>query len=179
MLQTMDQADAMRYAGPQAVWMDMSTDEALTLFTIEIKAGSTGKPKALSDREAWGTLMPLVESLIDRIGHARMMGQEWAAKPWIELLRESSKRLDDPLEIEKFLPEVPEQVIQANTNQQPSEEEKADVRNTDADTLKKLAETLEKNPLFVNPAARIVQELDGQGQPVQPSMPPMPNETMN
>ena len=108
MLQTMDQADAMRYAGPQAVWMDMTTDEALTLFTIEIKAGSTGKPKALSDREAWGTLMPLVESLIDRIGHARMMGQEWAAKPWIELLRESSKRLDDPLEIEKFLPEVPE-----------------------------------------------------------------------
>jgi hypothetical protein len=178
MLLTMDQADAMRYAGPNAVWMDMSVDEALSLFSIEIKAGSTGKPKALSDREAWGTLMPLVEGMIDRIGNAKMMGQDWAAQPWIELLRESSKRLDDPLEIEKFIPEVPPEVVQANTNQEPSEKEKAEVRNEDADTLKKLSETLEKNPLFVNPAARIVQELDGQGQPMEQPLPPNPNETI-
>jgi hypothetical protein len=176
MLQTMDRSDAQRYAGPTAMWMDMSTDEALTLFGVTVKAGSTGKPKALSDRESWGTLMPLIEGTIDRIGHARMQGQEWAAKPWIELLQESSKRLDDPLEIEKFLPEVPPEVVQATTGQQPSEEELAELRNTDADTLKKLAETLEKNPLFVRPVAEIVQDLDGQGAPAQAPIPPSANE---
>ena len=175
MLQTMDQVDAQRYAGPTAMWLDMTTDEALTLFGVSVKAGSTGKPKALSDRESWGTLMPLIEGMVDRIGQARMQGQEWAAQPWIELLKESSKRLDDPLDIEKFLPEVPPEVVQATTNEQPSEEEEADVRNTDADTLKKLAETLEKNPLFAGPAIQIVKEIDGQGEPTAP-ISPQPNE---
>ena len=175
-LLTFDQADAMRYAGPQAVWMDMTTDEALSLFSLEIKAGSTGKPKALSDRESWGTLMPLIEGMIDRVGQAKMQGQDWAAQPWIELLRESSKRLDDPLEIEKFIPEVPPEVVQAMTNQPPSKKEEAETRNEDADTLKKLAETLEKNPLFVTPAARIMQELNGQGQPAAPAAPAVPIE---
>ena len=176
-LQTMSREHAIRYAGPKAVWLDMSTDEALTLFGVSVKAGSTGKPKALSDRESWGTLMPLIEGMIDRIGHARMQGQEWAAEPWIELLRESSKRLDDPLEVEKFIPEVPQQVVMANTNQQPTEEELAENRNLDADTLKKLADALEKQPLFAAPAVAIVKELDGQGQP-QPEVPisPQPNE---
>jgi hypothetical protein len=175
-LLTMDKADAMRYAGPQAVWVDMTTDEALTLFNIEIKAGSTGKPKAASDREAWGTLMPLIEGMIDRVGHARMQGQEWAAAPWIELLKESSKRLDDPLEIEKFLPEVPPEVVQASTKQEPDPNEKAEKHNTDADTLKKLAETLEKNPLFIGPAQQIVQEVAADEGPQNPQL---PNETIN
>lgn len=173
---TMDQADAMRYAGPDAVWVDMTTEEALTLFNITIKAGSTGKPKALSDREAWGTLMPLIEGMIDRVGHARMQGQEWAAKPWIELLTESSKRLDDPLEIEKFLPEVPPDVVQAMSNQPPSEKEEAETRNEDADTLKKLAETLEKNPLFVPPVMQVLQDMNEQGQPQEAPVPMPPQD---
>lgn len=184
-LLTMDGADAMRYAGPEAVWVDMSTDEALTLFNIEIKAGSTGKPKANSDREAWGTLMPLMEGMIDRIGHARMQGQEWAAKPWIALLVETFNRLEDHADIEKFLPAPPQEVVQAMSNQPPPEDVEADIRNKDADTLKKLAETLEKNPLFIAPAAKLVQELsNGQGQPepetggeaVPPPPNPLPNE---
>jgi len=182
-LLTADQADAMRYAGPAAAWVEMTTDEALTLFKIDIKAGSTGKPKALSDRESWGTLMPLIEGLIDRVGNARMQGQEWAAKPWIELLVESSKRLDDPLEVEKFLPEVPPEVVQANTNKQPSEDEVAETENTkadttkkEADTIKSLAEALETQPLFAKNA------IQAQGMKVaqeQGSQPPPPQNEIN
>ena len=179
MLQTMDKADAIRYAGSDAMWVDMTTDEALSMLAIEIKAGSTGKPKVNSDREAWGTLMPLIEGLIDRVGQARMQGQEWAAKPWIALLKESAERLDDFADIEQFLPVPTPDVVAATTNQQPSEEEQAELRNTDADTLKKLAETLEKNPLFVKPVAEIVTDIDGQGQPQQGptggALPPAPD----
>jgi hypothetical protein len=163
-LLTMDQSDAIRYAGPEAVWVDMNTEQALTLFNVEIKAGSTGKPKALSDREAWGTLMPLIEGMIDRVGHARMQGQEWAAKPWIALLHESMNRLDDHADIEKFLPSPPPEIVAAMSNQELSEKEESEIRNKDADSLKKLAETLEKNPLFITPAMQIVQEIDAQEQ---------------
>jgi hypothetical protein len=184
-LLTMDGADAIRYAGPQAVWVDMTTDEALTLFSIEIKAGSTGKPKAPSDREAWGTLMPLMEKMIDRIGHARMQGQNWAAQPWIALLNETFNRLDDRSDIERFLPAPPQEVVQAMTNQPPPEELEAEIRNKDADTLKKLSDALEKNPLFVGPAVKLVQEMTEppaqQAAPVDeeplPAAPnPLPNE---
>ena len=182
-LLTMDGADAMRYAGPEAVWVDMSADDALTLFNIDIKAGSTGKPKALADRESWGTLMPLIEGMIDRVGNARMMGQEWAAKPWIELLAESSKRLDDPLEVEKFLPEVPDEVVQANMNKQPSEDEVAETENTkadtskkEADTIKSLAEALEKQPLF---AKNAIQAQGMKAAQEQGSQPPPPQNEIN
>lgn len=180
-LQVMDQDDAERYAGPEAVWVDMTVDQALSLFAIEIKAGSTGKPKALSDRETWGTLMPLIEGMIDRVGAARQQGQEWAAKPWIALLDETSKRLDDRLEVEKFLPVVPEEVLQANAQgSKPTEKEEAETRLDDARTLKEAATAVEKVPeLFARPALDIVGEIGGPEEPepgpVDPGLPPAPS----
>lgn len=177
-LLTMDRSDAIRYAGPESVWIEMSTEEALTMFSLEIKAGSTGKPKANSDREAWGTLMPLIEQMIDRIGHARMQGQEWAAKPWIALLIESFNRLDDHADIEKFLPVPPPEVVQAMTRQEPSRIETSERLNEDADTLKKLAETLEKQPLFMTPALSILKQMNGgsAAKPAEPAPNLLPNE---
>jgi hypothetical protein len=185
-LLTMDQADAMRYAGPDAVWVDMSTDEALTLYNVEIKAGSTGKPKANSDREAWGTLLPLIERMIDRIGQARMQGQEWAAKPWIAALQETFNRLDDHGEIEKFLPVPTPEVIQATMNPPLSPMDEAEKSNTEADSIYKLAQALEKSPLFATNAIqaqgmKAAQQGQGQppaqaGEPQPPAPNPLPNE---
>lgn len=182
-LLTMDAADAMRYAGPDAVWVDMSTEEALTLYNVEIKAGSTGKPKANSDREAWGTLMPLIERMIDRIGQARMQGQDWAAKPWIALMAETFNRLDDHADIEKFLPVPTPEVIQATMNPPLSPMDEAEKANTEADSIYKLAQALEKSPLF---AANAIQAQgmkaaqNGQGQPPAPEgEPPAPNPLPN
>ena len=184
-LQTMDASDAMRYAGPDAVWVDMSTDEALTLFNVEIKAGSTGKPKANSDRETWATLMPLMRELIDRIGQARMQGQEWAAKPWIALLRETFQRLDDHADLEKFLPVPTDEVIQATMNPPPPPEQESEIANTEADTIYKLAQALEKSPLFATNAIQaqgMKAAQKAQGQPPQSAEPlpaapsPLPNE---
>ena len=184
-LLTMDKADAMRYAGPEAVWVDMTTEQALTLYSVEIKAGSTGKPKANSDREAWGTLMPLIEKMIDRIGHARMQGQEWAAKPWIALLTESFNRLDDHADIEKFLPVPTQDVIEATMNPPPAPMETAEIANKEADSIYKLAQALEKSPLFATHAIQakgMSAGQNGQGQPQAPAgeeLPPAPNPLPN
>ena len=112
-LQFLSIEDARKYAGPNAEWQQLSTEDAFTTFYIDIKAGSTGKPQEQPDREQWGTLMPLIREVIDRIGAARMQGQEWAAKPWIALLKETFNRLDDHADIEEFLPVVPEQLLNA------------------------------------------------------------------
>ncbi len=169
-LMTLDKADAQRYAGPEAVWMDLSTEDVLNLFYIEIKAGSTGKPKASSDREAWGTLMPLIEGMIDRVGQARLQGQEWAALPWINLLIETFNRLDDQTPVEDFLPVVPDEVVKANLNQELTDAERAEIGEDRAKALQSLAAAMEKVPLFAIPARAVVQDMQGQ-QPQQPQVP--------
>lgn len=137
----LDQADAEAYAGPEAVWIKMTTEQALRNFNIRVKAGSTGKPKALSDREIWSTLMPLIEGMIDRIGQARLMGAEWAAKPWIALLDETMRRLDDPAEIDKFLP-VPPEPQQGDS--EPTELEKSEIELNKSKAISERADVIEK-----------------------------------
>ena len=150
-LQLCDQADAIKYAGPEAVWVDMTTDEALMLFDLTVKAGSTGKPSANSDREIWGTLMPLIERMIDRIGQARTVGAEWAAKPWIALLNETMKRLDDSADLETFLPVPPPP---SNEEAEPTELEKSEIEENKSKALKDRADVIEKlSELFTRPEA--------------------------
>jgi len=158
-LLTMDQADAERYAGPNAVWMNLTTDQALTLFEIEIKAGSTGKPKTRSDRDAWGTLLPLVQDLVMKIGDARMKGMEWAAKPMIALLNETFERMDDHADIEMFLPVVPPEAIQAGNKPDPLVE--SEIELNEASATDKMASAVQKVPALVfSPAMRQLLGMD-------------------
>ena len=154
-LQLMDEADAEKYAGPEAMWIPLSTEQALTMFDMEVKAGSTGKPKALSDREAWPTLMPLIESTIARVGEARQMGKEWAAKPWIHLLEETLNRLDDHADIEKFLPEVPAEEVTPPQPPQPEPKPESEIELDKAQALKAKADAVDKIPsLMFSPETR-------------------------
>lgn len=107
--QLLDQAEVVKYAGPDAVWMQMTPDEALTLFSIEVKAGSTGKPKANSDRDAWGVLMPMFTQMQQQVAQFRMQGpqNEWLVQPLKALMNETLKRMDDPADVELFMPEPP------------------------------------------------------------------------
>jgi hypothetical protein len=108
-LQTLDQAAAVKYAGPDAAWMQLSPEQALTLFSVEIEAGSTGKPHANADRDAWGVLLPLIQGMIQQIAQMRAGGpqNEWLVTPMVNLLQETLNRMDDPADAEMFLPVPP------------------------------------------------------------------------
>ncbi len=163
-LQLLDQADAERYAGPSAVWLNLTTDEALTLFNITIKAGSTGKPKARTDREVWGTLLPLILDLIQKIAEARADGKEWAAKPIIALLKETLDRTDDHADIEMFVPIVPDEEIEAAAK--PDPEAEAKVRLDTASSIDKAASAVEKLPSLVfSPEVRALLGIAEQQEP--------------
>jgi hypothetical protein len=165
-LQQMDLADAERYAGPGAVWMPLSVDQALQLFDLSIKAGSTSKPKRKTDREAWGTLLPLILDLVERIGNARTAGKEWAAKPIIAALKETLERADDTASIDMFLPVPPEEEVAAAG--QPDPETLAKTKLDTAGSIDKTASAVEKLPSLV--FSPQVRELLGMGQEQEPTV---------
>lgn len=108
-LQTLTPEFVVRIAGSSAVWPQLSVDEVMYAFDIEVKAGSTGKPNTQAQRAAWSNLLPMIEKIITVVGNFRAQGpqMEWAARPYIELLRETVNRLDDKFDIERLLPTPP------------------------------------------------------------------------
>lgn len=170
-LQTMDQAAAMRYAGPSAVWVEMSVEEVMTLFDVEIKAGSTGKPEAAKDREAWGTLLPLIEGTIQKIGAARLAGQEWAAQPWIALLEETLNRLDDHADLDQFLPLPPQAVPQTDDGE--AKKTESETKLNDARRVSELADAVEKVPsLALTPIVKQLFNVNDEEEPAAPQPQP-------
>jgi hypothetical protein len=101
--------DVQRMAGPAAYWPEgMALEDLLTMVELEITAGTTGKPKSMGDREAWGVLLPQIKEAIIQIQQAVMQMNIPLANALKELLRETMLRMGDDTDIDRFLPEIPE-----------------------------------------------------------------------
>lgn len=101
--------DVQRMAGPAAMWPEgMALDDLLTMVELEITAGTTGKPKSMGDREAWGVLLPQIKECILQMQQAIMMGNIPLANSLKELLRETMLRMGDDTDIDRFVPQIPE-----------------------------------------------------------------------
>jgi hypothetical protein len=96
--------DVQRLAGPYAFWPEgMDVEDVLTLVEVEVEAGTTGKPRAQADKEAWATIMPLILDMIPQIRLAEQAGDLGMAETLKNILRETLKRLDDRLTLESIL----------------------------------------------------------------------------
>ncbi len=96
--------DVQRLAGPFAFWPEgMDVEDVLTLVEVEVEAGTTGKPRAQADKEAWATIMPLILDMIPQIRLAEQSGDLGMAETLKNILRETLKRLDDRLTLESIL----------------------------------------------------------------------------
>lgn len=104
-LQAMPLEEVQKYAGPDAMWPEFTKDEIYSLVSISIRGGSSGKPDTRAEREAWATIMPLIDKSITEI--AQLMSNPMTApmaELKIELLRETVRRLDDRIDVTRFLP---------------------------------------------------------------------------
>lgn len=100
--------DVERMAGPYAFWPEgMDVEDILTMVEIEVVAGTTGKPRAMADKETWATLLPLMLEMIPLIRQAEAMGDVGTADTYKNVLRETLKRLDDRMTLESILSSVP------------------------------------------------------------------------
>lgn len=101
--------DVQRMAGPSAMWPEgMALDDLLTMVELEITAGTTGKPKSMGDREAWGVLLPQIKECILQMQQAITTNNIPLANALKELLRETMLRMGDDTDIDRFIPAIPE-----------------------------------------------------------------------
>lgn len=116
-LQCLTVTEVMRMAGKKAFWpgpdpehgreQGMSIEDLFTLVEITLEAGSTGKPRAATDQQAWATLLPLIKQTIAEIRQQLGSGDLASANANIELIKETMKRMGDETDPERFIPRVP------------------------------------------------------------------------
>lgn len=118
LLETMTEQEAVRIAGPGAVWPQLSKDEIYSLVSIRIRAGSTGKPNHKQQQETWAQLLPIISAAIEKVSNLRAEAQGQAAggnmamakqimalaDAQTELLKETLRRTDERIDIDKYLP---------------------------------------------------------------------------
>ena len=102
----------VRIAGEEAVWLPLSREqitapERQTLYdmvSVEIKAGSAGKPNDDLARQQWIELLPILRESVMQVQQLRMVGDEVGAQAVIELVKETFARLDERINPERFMP---------------------------------------------------------------------------
>jgi len=95
----------LQWAGPHAVWPNTADKDALSsLVYVAVRAGSSGKPNTSAERQAWSTIMPMLQGLMMQIGQMNGADPQEMADKLQELLRETVARVGDRLDIDRFLP---------------------------------------------------------------------------
>lgn len=107
-LQCLETRDVQRMAGPKAFWPSgMDVEDLFTMVEIQIEAGTTGKPRAATDQQAWATLLPLIKQTLQEIEAAMTQGNMPMANALIELVKETMLRMGDESDIDRFIPRQP------------------------------------------------------------------------
>lgn len=115
-LQCITTTEAQRMAGKKAFWPGpstrgaddgMSIDDLFTMVEVQIEAGTTGKPRAQGDQQAWATILPLIKQTLVEIRQALASGDNATAASLTELIKETMKRLGDESDPDRFIPKVP------------------------------------------------------------------------
>lgn len=106
-LVNMARSDAQHLAGEQAFWPEGVTAEELAMLaSVQIRAGSSGRPNTSAEREAWASLLPLLQSAVQTIAQLRQSPPADVADRLEELLRETARRAGDRLDVDRLVPQA-------------------------------------------------------------------------
>lgn len=99
--------DAVELAGDHAFWPEYTgPDDLRKMLTITIRAGSSGKPNTSADRQAWSTLLPLLQQGVSSIGQLRMASPTTIADSLEELIRITAERSGESLNMDELIPQA-------------------------------------------------------------------------
>lgn len=107
LLQELTPEQVERVAGPGYVWPTLPKDDIFDMVSVSIRAGSTGKPNRMQEREQWVQLAPQLLNFMREVLAFRQAGLNEQAEGVIEMLRETLKRFDERLDIGKYFPPLP------------------------------------------------------------------------
>ena len=107
LLQELTAPQVQRIAGTNATWPSLTKDEVLDLVQIEISASSMGRPNKMREQEQWTKLLPVLQNGIQQIVMMRAQGMPEVADSITELMRETLRRFDERIDIDKLIPAAP------------------------------------------------------------------------
>lgn len=112
-LQKYTRDEVITLVGPDAFWPSagaprLKIEDLRTLISIEIRAGSSGKPNTAARRQAWSVLLPQLQSAIMQIGQLRGATPQQVADCLEQLLIETVERTGDRIDATRFIPTAPE-----------------------------------------------------------------------
>tara|TARA_R110002051_G_scaffold64784_1_gene117979 strand:- start:1242 stop:2786 length:1545 start_codon:yes stop_codon:yes gene_type:complete len=119
LLQEMSPEMVLQEAGENAFWPQLDKQTLYDRINIEIRAGSTEKPDKNIEQMRWIELMPIIMQNIDAIQMMRAQGIPDEFNPFINLVKETFKRFDERIDITKFIPPIPQDIMEyASQNEQ-------------------------------------------------------------
>lgn len=109
-LQEYSDEDVRTLAGPEAFWPateedKLTVDDLETLVSVEIRAGSSGKPNTRLRQEQWGVLVPVLKEAIQYLAQLRMSSPLDVANCIEQMVVEALERAGDRLDPDRFLPQ--------------------------------------------------------------------------
>ena len=135
-----------------SVWPQLMKEQIFNLLTINIQAGSSGKPNKDKETQTWVQfLLPKLSEAIQAIAQLRESGQNDLAEAMIIVAQETLRRLDERFDVHEFLPKEkdksePDPQKQQQMQQQMEMQQiqidqlKATVEETQSETQKNLAQ---------------------------------------
>lgn len=102
----MDATDAVAIAGPDAIWPEYHPQEVLReMLSVDIRAGSSGKPDTVREREAWANgLLPFLVAQIDKVGQLRNSPPDSIADCHERLTQMTVEKFGERLDINSIMP---------------------------------------------------------------------------
>ncbi len=96
--------DVLRIAGPEAQWPQMAPEDIFDIVSVQVRGGSTGKPDRLQEQDRWTKLLPVIEKAMAQVAQLKQAGMDAEAMAVVELVRETLRRFDERVDLERFLP---------------------------------------------------------------------------
>lgn len=103
LLQHMPVAIIKRRFGETAVWPEIDKESLFKMVNINIRAGSTGQPNRMRERDQWLQLMPMIQASIEKIAIYKQQNMPELVETTIKLLDETINRFDEKLDAKELL----------------------------------------------------------------------------
>lgn len=108
-VQALDAEQVRAIAGKQSLWPSITTAEELDAFvSVQIRAGSSGKPDTMAQIERWGELLPIIQGAIVQIGQLRGSSPAEVADKLEALVEETVDRFGDRIDLARLIPQAPQ-----------------------------------------------------------------------
>jgi chromosome segregation ATPase len=85
------------------VWPEIDKESLFKMVNISIRAGSTGQPNRMRERDQWMQLMPMIQQAIEKIAMYKQQNMPELVETTIKLLDETIKRFDEKLDSKELL----------------------------------------------------------------------------